>query len=474
LSFRFGLDTPIPDTLEIGRGAVLLVRGFITPAPRAWRVELDGESLEYPGSGEVRFDRPREGNTPPCGIFLPIALDGRRAGTRVQLRISADGQPIVDQAIALRGTRRAALQIDTPIAICLGTYNPDAALLARQLESLRQQTRGDFTCIVHDDGSTPDKLEMIAAQVRSDARFRLVRSDENRGFYRNFEAALALVPSTTPYVAFCDQDDYWSPDKLALTIAALEAQPSAQLAYCDLRVVDRDGRVLSETYWSTRRNNYQHLETLLYANTVTGAAAVFRGALLDALLPFPPPQGVSFHDHWLACAAFVGGGIAYVDRPLYDYTQHAGNVIGHSSFGPLTVGTALARHLFNAIEMLVKPMQGWTNLWTMLAFYHYGYRRVQLIAQTLRLRFPELPEQTRAALALFDDRASRALELMTARHLEVLRRGDTTDMAEFKMGLGKLLHQTLAPLLPRVVGIKDRFLALAGRGTPSTAPPAAR
>ena len=58
--------------------------------------------------------------------------------------------------------------------------------------------------------------------------------------------------------------------------------------------------------------------------------------------------------------------------------------------------------------MMVKPKQGWTNLWSMLAFYHYGYRRLHLIAETLRLRFPGMRDEDRQVVALFDDVAERA------------------------------------------------------------------
>ena len=268
---------------------------------------------------------------------------------------------------------------------------------------------------------------MIEELARGDERFRVFRAERNRGFYRNFEAALALVPPSTPYVALSDQDDFWYPDKLAACIERLDANPRAQLVYSDMRIVRDDGAVVSDTYWSARRNNYRNLQTLLFANTVTGAASVFRGALLDLALPFPPEQGPTFHDHWLACTAFVAGGLEYVDRPLYDYTQHGANVIGHSAFGPLSFGGALRRHGFNFAEMLVKPWQAWTNLWSMLAFYHFGYRRMHLIAETLRLRFSDLDDDVFEAVALFDDRQARAVELIIPRHVDVLARGDTTD-----------------------------------------------
>lgn len=448
---RCSFDEPIPSSLPVGRGAILLVRGTIAPPTRVreFVVRLGDEEQRFEARGER--------------IFLPIVVDASRADSRARLRIAAVTRTaeheLVDQRIEFEPAARSTITIDTPIAICLATYNPDPALLARQLESLRTQTRDDWTCIIHDDGSRLPRYAAIEELARADSRFRVFRSEHNRGFYRNFESALALVPSTTPYVALCDQDDRWYPDKLAACIDALEKNPHAQLAYSDMRIVRADGSVVASTYWNGRRNNYTNLDTLLFVNTVTGAASMLRGSLLDAALPFPPPQQRTFHDHWLACTAFVAGGLAYIDRPLYDYTQHGDNVIGHAGFGPLTVGGALLRHALDTVEMLVKPPRAIDNVLSMLAEYESGYRRLQLIATTLRLRFPTIPPELERTLALFDDRLARALELMISRHLSVARRGDTTDGVEFKLGMGLLLHKTAVPLLQPVVELKRRLLA---------------
>ena len=106
-----------------------------------------------------------------------------------------------------------------------------------------------------------------------------------------------------------------------------------------------DGTVLSPTYWATRRNNYANFASLLLANTVTGAASMFRRELLDVLLPFPPGFGDAFHDHWLSCVALACGEMRFVDRPLYDYVQHQGNVVGHYAPEPLPPHVRLGRWL---------------------------------------------------------------------------------------------------------------------------------
>ena len=50
--------------------------------------------------------------------------------------------------------------------------------------------------------------------------------------------------------------------------------------------------------------------------------------MIERALPFPAGPGWDFHDHWLALVALSLGDVAYVDRPLYDYVQHPGAVLG--------------------------------------------------------------------------------------------------------------------------------------------------
>ncbi len=86
--------------------------------------------------------------------------------------------------------------------------------------------------------------------------------------------------------------------------------------------------ILSETYLVSAAQQPRLIISLAIANTVTGAASMFRRELLDLALPFPPgqPDQHPYHDHWLALCALGTGEIAYLDRPTYDYTRHVDSV----------------------------------------------------------------------------------------------------------------------------------------------------
>ena len=210
----------------------------------------------------------------------------------------------------------------------MATFNPDRGLLREQIESLRAQTGVEWHCFVSDDCSDDGKFEGLTEEIAGDERFTVSRSPRRLGFYRNFERAMDMVPDEYPLVALSDQDDRWYPEKLA-TLA--EALGDAMLVYSDQRLVTVDGQVIADTYWGERRNNFTDLASMLFANSVTGAASLFPRSLLDTALPFPELPGEQYHDQWLALVALTLGDIHYVDRPLYDYVQHGGAVLGHEA-----------------------------------------------------------------------------------------------------------------------------------------------
>ena len=94
---------------------------------------------------------------------------------------------------------------------------------------------------------------------------------EGRSSYNGLLVFL-FIAGSAGLVALADQDDRWYPEKLATLVAA---RGEGRLVYSDMRVVDERDRVVSETFWAGRRNNFTNLGSLLLSNTVTGAASLF-------------------------------------------------------------------------------------------------------------------------------------------------------------------------------------------------------
>lgn len=228
--------------------------------------------------------------------------------------------------------------------ILLATYN-GARFLPALLTSLQQQDAADLTVLMQDDGSTdatPALLQSIAAQ---DPRFVPAgESGQHFGARGNF---ISLIrQSRSPYIALCDQDDQWEPDRLSRCLSAMheaEARYGADtplLVHSDARLVDEQGATLQESFF--RHQGWDpdatSLPRLLVQNNVTGCTLLMNAALRDLAVQYADPETMHMHDWFIALTAAAFGHIVFVDAPLVRYRQHGVNVVGASQQGQLQRG----------------------------------------------------------------------------------------------------------------------------------------
>lgn len=208
------------------------------------------------------------------------------------------------------------------ISVALCTFNGER-FLAAQLDSLLAQDYAPLEIVVVDDCSRDGTWALIGAYAARDPRVRPYRNDTNLGLIGNFERALRLCQGA--YLAPCDQDDLWLPQKLSVLQQAIG---SASLAYCDSQLVDAEGRPRPKRI-SDQRNMYSGRDPVAFAlaNCVAGHAMLFRRDLLDEALPFP---AVPYHDWWLAFIAAGRDGIVYVPQALVHYRRHDAAFVEHA------------------------------------------------------------------------------------------------------------------------------------------------
>lgn len=321
--------------------------------------------------------------------------------------------------------------------LVLATREPHPALLERQLASLSGQTFRDWTGVVVDDASSADSRQTIRERVAREPRLRFVQNPDHVGYYRNFERALAIAPADCRYVALCDQDDHWAPDKLAWQVAALKARPDAALCYTDLRLVNSDGTTLAESFWELRPHG-QRFREVLYNNVVTGTTALFRRELLDVALPFPDDPGGAFHDHWLALCAMASGGLVYLEEPLVDYTQHADGVIGAQRLEHAGRG-AFVRFIVKSLwRATLHPKEIATRLDDLADHAKRADARLTSFAVALRNRFTNLPPPAEKALRPFlrPHRSTRIRDLAFPTLFGSLAAGEETNLEPLKIAVG--------------------------------------
>lgn len=221
---------------------------------------------------------------------------------------------------------------DARVDVLLATYNGESYLEAL-LESVLAQQEVDFHVFVRDDGSLDGTPDIIARYVTAyPDRITALPAAQRLGPRDSFAALMKA--SAAPYLAFCDQDDVWHPQKLLLLMQAMRVHEEKTgsavpcLVHSDLQVVGKSLEPIASSFWrhahiDPRRNRFRDL---LLMNTVTGCAALCNRALAERALPIPPEAVM--HDHWLALVAAAFGVISVVDVPLLMYRQHGQNTVG--------------------------------------------------------------------------------------------------------------------------------------------------
>lgn len=197
-----------------------------------------------------------------------------------------------------------------------------AKFVAATLDSVAAQTYRDFELIVVDDGSPDDTKAVVDAWLaRSRVPGRCLRRPNGRiAAARN----AGLAEAKGELIALLDHDDFWTPDKLARTVAEFDAHPETVLVGHHIEVVE-GGRVLRvERKGPGGADLYERL--LFEANAVAPSAATFRRDKALAIGGFreqPEFNTVEDYDFWLRLSKT--GPFRFIDAALGSYTVIPGS-----------------------------------------------------------------------------------------------------------------------------------------------------
>lgn len=222
------------------------------------------------------------------------------------------------------------------VGILLATFN-GGEHLSEQLASIAQQSYGNWTLVVSDDGSTDRTMDIISQFADAHPGRVVILPPRNQGSAKsNFLRLLRDCPSFD-YYAFCDQDDYWFPEKLD-GLVRTAARPDfirhrdrPLLIHADMQVTDEHLRVTHDSFMGQIRAApaTATFGSLLIENYIPGCTMLINQALRLAYIKTAPNEdAIVMHDWWLALIACALGEIRYVDAPLASYRQHRSNTLG--------------------------------------------------------------------------------------------------------------------------------------------------
>lgn len=110
------------------------------------------------------------------------------------------------------------------VSIITPSYNC-ARFIGETIESIQAQSYSDWELLITDDCSSDGSPDIIEKYSAADKRIKLFRLDKNSG------AGLArnnsIEKASGRFIAFCDSDDRWYPDKLAKQLAFMMSRNCA-------------------------------------------------------------------------------------------------------------------------------------------------------------------------------------------------------------------------------------------------------
>lgn len=202
------------------------------------------------------------------------------------------------------------------VAVVMSTYN-GMPYVEEQIRSVLAQQGVEVSLYVRDDGSSDGTVEFLRDREET-GELTLIQGG-NLGVVGSFIELLGLVPAEFEWVALCDQDDIWRPDKLARAVAALsQGRQDVPRLYCS------EYTFCDERMEPTGRSHLNLIgvgfSTLLYETKVSGNTTVINRRLCD-MAASAGAEGVYGHDWWLGLIAAALGELTFDDYQSLDYRR---------------------------------------------------------------------------------------------------------------------------------------------------------
>lgn len=139
------------------------------------------------------------------------------------------------------------------VSIITPTYNSEQHV-EETLNSILNQSYSDWELLITDDKSTDNTWDILKRYSRLDKRIQVFQLDRNSGpgIARNN----SIKAATGRYIAFCDSDDLWMPNKLETQIRFME-ENKVHFSYGPYKVKNDQG--IKGIFYPPSRLNYRDL-----------------------------------------------------------------------------------------------------------------------------------------------------------------------------------------------------------------------
>jgi len=234
------------------------------------------------------------------------------------------------------------------VSVIIPSYNRFQYLL-RCIQSCQDQTYKPYEIVVVNDGSTQieykshnwDNVKIIHLDQNSKELFGY----GNVGYVRN----IGIENSSGDYIAFCDDDDIWLPDKIELQVNALSLEPKCDMCCTDGYIGSgiyqnnkNYKKYNKEYYYSIIKKKYEKskskymedgypkiwmLEFIKIHNCIITSSVLMKKSILTKINNMPYKKRGQDYLCWKNSMKFTD--CVYVNRPCVYYDTNHGDGQNH-------------------------------------------------------------------------------------------------------------------------------------------------
>jgi len=207
------------------------------------------------------------------------------------------------------------------ITVLMPVYNA-APFLRAAVDSILNQSFGDFEFLIINDGSTDDSAAILTSYA--DARIRVVHNERNLGITAALNRGLRLARAEL--VARQDADDVSLPTRLGVQMAFLRNHPDVVLLGTRGTCISRDGRKL-HPIGSPATDAVSIRWVLCFENPFIHGATIFRrGPVVTDLGGYDP--GLPYCEDFGLWSKLAGvGPVANLPDRLVLYREHSASLM---------------------------------------------------------------------------------------------------------------------------------------------------
>jgi teichuronic acid biosynthesis glycosyltransferase TuaG len=162
---------------------------------------------------------------------------------------------------------------DSLVSVVMPMYNSESFILD-SIESVLSQTHRELELLIVNDCSTDSSLKIIGSI--SDERIKIFSNDRQLGISR--ARNVGIRKSLGRYIAFCDSDDIWHPEKLSLQLHHMH-KTGSYVSHTNAIIIGQNGKNIGKRVFPEMIN----FNKLIIRNYILNSSGIYDAVIIGKI-----------------------------------------------------------------------------------------------------------------------------------------------------------------------------------------------